>query len=111
LDESLKGDTTTLCSPDQHSSSKKKRVSDDSNMQQLVEQGNKMLKMMAETADDQKKFTDSWELLEQNKEKRAAFMARIEIAKALGDKDELKDLMSKAKENKICLLKYKLLFI
>jgi hypothetical protein len=104
LDESLKGDTTTLCSSNgkEQSSVKKRKEGEEDSIQHLLEQGNKMLKIMTESAIDRKKqmsdTAKNWETSKRNKQKRADFLARIELAKALGDKDEIE--MNEAKEAK-----------
>jgi hypothetical protein len=75
LDDSIKGDTTTLCSPDseQQLSHKKKRDLDDVNIQTIMKQGNEMIKIMEDSAKDRK---TNFEKSELEKNKRATFWQR-----------------------------------
>jgi hypothetical protein len=54
LDESLKGDTMTICSPENKkcSSIKKLKEPEDDNVQQLLAHGKEMLKIMTDAAID-----------------------------------------------------------
>jgi hypothetical protein len=112
LDNALKGDTTTICSPmsDDKSSVKKNKATEDNYLHTLVDQSRKMIRLMADSANDRKKLLENsdkqltsqatnFETSERNKQKRMSFLAQIELAKALNDKDELKRLMDLAREN------------
>jgi hypothetical protein len=105
LDETIKGDTTSLCSPDGllKSSGNKKREVEEDGMKLLMEQGNKMLELMADSANDRKRMMmetlDNHRKSEQSKQRRAHFLAQVELAKALDDKDELRELLKASKNS------------
>jgi hypothetical protein len=112
LDDSLKGDSTTISSPisDDKSSGKKNRAADDNFLNTLVDQSRKMIRLMADSATDRKQLLENsarqiednrtnFETSERNKQNRMSFLAQVDLAKALGDKDELLALMAKAKNN------------
>jgi hypothetical protein len=86
LDINMKGDTANHCtSPEASGSSGKKRKEQQGEviMQQLLQQGETMMKMMSDAAKD--------------RQKRNKFLARIEISKELGDQTELlRKLMDEA---------------
>jgi hypothetical protein len=102
LDESRKGDKITICSPENKecSSIKKRREPEDNNVQQLLAHGKEMLKIMTDAAIDRKQQIKIMEASKLNKQKRLDFLARIELVKSLGDKDELKELRKEAKTGK-----------
>jgi hypothetical protein len=99
LDDTIKSDTTTLSSPDTVSRSsltKKKRESDDDNIKAKMKQGAIILKIMEDSAIDSK---NNFEKSESNKQKRASFLAKVELVKALDDKAKLGALLEEAEKD------------
>ncbi|KAI2489793.1 hypothetical protein MHU86_24787 [Fragilaria crotonensis] len=103
LDTSIRGDTVSLLGDnddeDMNGSSSKKRAAPqdeheqqvtDSILQNVLAQGNRILKHLAGAAQECK-------VVASNLKKKTKFLARLEVAKALGDREELKKLMDEAR--------------
>ncbi len=113
LDTSIRGDTVSLLGDDDDDdvnglSSKKRAaapqdeheqatdsiiqsvLATDSIIQSVLAQGNTILKHLADAAEERK-------VVAPNLKKKTKFLARLEVAKALGDREELKKLMDEAR--------------
>jgi hypothetical protein len=103
LDTSIRGDTVSLLGDDDDDdvdglSSKKRAAAPqdeheqatDSIIQSVLAQGNTILKHLADAAEERK-------VVASNLKKKTKFLARLEVAKALGDREELKKLMDEVR--------------
>lgn len=103
LDTSIRGDTVSLLGDDDDDdvdgSSPKKRAAapqdeheqaTDSIIRNVLAQGNTILQHLADAAQECK-------VVASNLKKKTKFLARLEVAKALGDREELKKLMDETR--------------
>jgi hypothetical protein len=107
LDESMRGDSALGWVEDveDHSALKKKRDREpDPMLESLLEQGKTLLQHLSEAAEDRQTTIQNQTMLITNQKialvaslKRNKFNARLEVAKALNDTEELKRLMEEAR--------------
>jgi hypothetical protein len=115
LDLSMRGDTVSLLDDDDdndeppddtmtsttYSGSSKKRAKQEDAiiiLQNLIqEQGGTIIQHLANAAEDRKAAADERKSAAIDRKKKMKFHARLEVAKALGDTDELRKLMEEAK--------------
>jgi hypothetical protein len=65
--------------------------------QNIIQQGSTMLQHLANTTEDRKVAAEERKIAASDLKKKTKFHARLEVAKALGDKEELRKLMEEAK--------------
>jgi hypothetical protein len=113
LDLSMRGDTVSLLDDEDatedtvtstaHSSSKRAKKDSGAGsisevmLQNLLQQGGTLLQHLADAADDRKAAAEERKSAVLDRKKKMRFHARLEVAKALGDTDELRKLMEEAK--------------
>jgi hypothetical protein len=113
LDLSMRGDTVSLLDDEDatedtvtstaHSSSKRAKKDSGAGsisevmLQNLLQQGGTLLQHLADAADDRKAAAEERKSAVSDRKKKMRFHARLEVAKALGDTDELRKLMEEAK--------------
>ena len=114
LDVSIRGDTVSLFDDEEddepddmvttttHSSSSKKRAKhhdgaagtiSDIMIQKLIQQGGTLIQHLANAAEDRKAAADDRKSAALDQKKKMKFHAHLEVAKALGDTDELRKLL------------------
>ena len=111
---SMRGDTVSLLDNDDkaedtiatQSSSLSKRAKKDAGatsllcdamLQNLIQQGGTLLQHLADAAEDRKAAAEERKSAASDRKRKLKFHARLEVAKALGDKDEVIKLMAEAK--------------
>jgi hypothetical protein len=123
LDVSIRGDTVSLFDDEEddepddtvttttHSSSSKKRAKHHDGaagaisnimIQNLIQQGGTLIQHLADAAEDRKAAADDRKSAALDRKKKMKFHARLEVAKALGDTDELRKLLEEAKSMDGC---------
>jgi hypothetical protein len=110
IDVSVKGDTTISLLEEEvdnnPTNSKKHNNNSDEILKSFLDQGNAILQHLAKATDIMKQASDDRKIaaeerkkVEEARQKKANFHARLEVAKALNDTEELMKLMEEAKSN------------